>query len=126
MKVLIDFKKYIIENNNKKLEIMFKVNGIYQNDNIKFIDNDLAMNNISIMFDEIVVERKSEINTHMVFKNKKKTKFLMSASFGRLELDIYTNKLCINKDSIYVLYNVIEDFNSYKTYELHIAFTPIK
>lgn len=126
MKVLIDFKKYIIENNNKELEIMFKVNGIYQNHNLKFIDSDKAMNNISIMLDEITVERKCEINTHMVFKNKKKTKFLMNAAFGHLELDIITNELRINKDSIYVLYNVIEDFNSYKTYELHIAFVPIK
>ena len=50
----------------------------------------------------------------------------MNASFGNLELDIYTNELIINKEAIYILYNILEDFNSYKTYELHITFIPIK
>ena len=75
---------------------------------------------------EIVVERKSDISTIMSFKKHQKTKFIMNASFGNLELDIYTNELIVNKESLFIVYNVLEDFNSYKTYELHVTFTPIK
>ncbi len=126
MKVLIDFKKYIIEENNKQLETSFKVNGIKQDNSLKFIDNDKAINLITFNLLEINVERKSDINTFMSFRKKQKTKFLMNASFGSLELDIYTNELIINKETIHILYNVLEDLNSYKTYELHITFIPIK
>ena len=126
MKVLIDFKKYIIEENNKQLETSFKINGIKQDNCLKFIDNEKAINLITFNLFEINVERKSYINTFMSFKKKQKTKFLMNASFGNLELDIYTNELIINKEAIYILYNILEDFNSYKTYELHITFIPIK
>ena len=35
MKVTINFKKYIIENSSKELEISFNTTGIYQ-DNISF------------------------------------------------------------------------------------------
>ena len=126
MKVLIDFKKYIIEENNKQLETSFKVNGIKQDNCLKFIDNEKAINLITFNLFEIKVEKKSDINTFMSFKKKQKTKFLMNASFGNLELDIYTNELIINKEAIYILYNILEDFNSYKTYELHITFIPIK
>lgn len=126
MKVLIDFKKYIIDENNKQLETSFKVNGIKQDNCLKFIDNEKAINLITFNLFEINVERKSDINTFMSFKKKQKTKFLMNASFGNLELDIYTNELIINKEAIYILYNILEDFNSYKTYELHITFIPIK
>ena len=126
MKVLIDFKKYIIEENNKQLETSFKVNGLKQDNCLKCIDNEKAINLITFNLFEINVERKSDINTFMSFKKKQKTKFLMNASFGNLELDIYTNELIINKEAIYILYNILEDFNSYKTYELHITFIPIK
>lgn len=126
MKVLIDFKKYIIEENNKQLETSFKINGIKQDNCLKFIDNEKAISLITFNLFEINVERKSDINTFMSFKKKQKTKFLMNASFGNLELDIYTNELIINKEAIYILYNILEDFNSYKTYELHITFIPIK
>ena len=126
MKVLINFKKYTIENNIKEIETSFNINGILQDNCLKFIDNEKAINLITINSDGIFVERKSDINTCMVFKKKQKSKFYMNASFGNLELDIYTNDLIINKESVYILYNVLEDINSYKTYELHITFTPIK
>ena len=126
MKVLVEFKKYNIENSNKELDTSFEVNGIFQNNILKFIDNSKAMNVVTLNINEIIVERKSEINTYMFFKKKEKTKFLMNASFGTLELDIVTNELIVNNKKIYILYNVLEDVNSYKTYELHITFTPIK
>ena len=126
MKVLINFKKYNLENNNREIETSFNANGIFQDNMLKFIDDTKAINLITLKLDEIVVERKSDINTNMVFKKRKKTKFKMNASFGALELDIYTNELIIDKESIYIYYNVLEDLNSYKTYELHITFTPIK
>ena len=34
--------------------------------------------------------------------------------------------LNVEKDKIFVVYNVIEELNSYKTYELNITFTPLK
>lgn len=126
MKVLIEFKKYNIENGFKELETSFCVPGIFQDSILKFVDNDKAINLISIKDNEITVERKSEIKTHMVLKKGEKTKFVMVASFGNLELDLFTNILNVKKDSIYILYNVLEDFNSYKTYELHITFSPVK
>ena len=126
MKVSINFKKYIIENTKKEKESEFVVNGIYQDNVLKFIDNDKVINRITINTNEILVERTSEITTFMSFKQKLKTKFVMNAPFGHLELDIYTNELIINKEKLFILYNVLEDFNSYKTYELHITFTPIK
>ena len=126
MKVSINFKKYIIENTKKEKESEFVVNGIYQDNVLKFIDNDKVINRITINTNEILVERTSEITTFMSFKQKLKTKFVMNAPFGHLELDIYTNELTINKEKLFILYNVLEDFNSYKTYELHITFTPIK
>lgn len=126
MKVLIEFKKYNIENGFKEQETSFCVPGIFQDSILKFVDNDKAINLISIKDNEITVERKSEIKTHMVLKKGEKTKFVMVASFGNLELDLFTNILNVKKDSIYILYNVLEDFNSYKTYELHITFSPVK
>ncbi len=126
MKVTINFKKYIIENSSKELEISFNTTGIYQDNILKFIDDSKAMNFISVNLFEIIVERKSDISTIMSFKKHQKTKFIMNASFGNLELDIYTNELIVNKESLFIVYNVLEDFNSYKTYELHVTFTPIK
>ena len=126
MKVLIEFKKYNIENGFKEQETSFCVPGIFQDSILKFVDNDKAINLISIKDNEITVERKSEIKTHMVLKKGEKTKFVMVASFGNLELDLFTNILNVKKDSVYILYNVLEDFNSYKTYELHITFSPVK
>lgn len=126
MKVTINFKKYIIENSSKELEISFNTTGIYQDNILKFIDDSKAMNFISVNLFEIIVERKSDISTIMSFQKHQKTKFIMNASFGNLELDIYTNELIVNKESLFIVYNVLEDFNSYKTYELHVTFTPIK
>ena len=126
MKVTINFKKYIIENSSKELEISFNTTGIYQDNILKFIDDSKAMNFISVNLFEIVVERKSDISTIMSFKKHQKTKVFLNASFGNLDLDIYTNELIVNKESLFIVYNVLEDFNSYKTYELHVTFTPIK
>lgn len=126
MKVTINFKKYIIENNTKELETNFNTTGIYQDNILKFVDDTKAINLISLKLFEVSVERKSDYSTYMTFKKGQKTKFIMNATFGNLELDIYTNELTVNKESLFIIYNVLEDFNSYKTYELHITFTPLK
>lgn len=126
MKVIVNFKKYKIENGNRKIEVNFNTNGIYQNNILKFADEEKNINTIEIKFFEIIVERKGEVSTKMIFRNKQKTKFSMIASFGKLELDIYTNELIVKKDSIFILYNVLEDINNYETYELHISFIPLK
>ena len=126
MKVIVDFRKYKIENERKELEVKFNTNGIYQDNVLKFVDENNAINLININLFEIIVERKSDILTYMKFRNKQKTKFKMSASFGNLELDIYTSELIIKKDSVYILYNVLEDINNYETYELYIEYIPLK
>lgn len=126
MKVIVDFRKYKIENERKELEVKFNTNGIYQDNVLKFVDENNAINLININLLEIIVERKSDILTYMKFRNKQKTKFKMSASFGNLELDIYTSELIIKKDSVYILYNVLEDINNYETYELYIEYRPLK
>ena len=126
MKVIVDFRKYKIENERKELEVKFNTNGIYQDNVLKFVDENKAINLININLFEIIVERKSDILTYMKFRNKQKTKFKMSASFGNLELDIYTSELIIKKDSVYILYNVLEDVNNYETYELYIEYRPLK
>lgn len=126
MKVTVNFKKYKIENEKKELELFFNTNGLYQDRTLKFLDQEKVINLVTINLFEVTVQRNGEINSVMTFKNKQKTKFKMSASFGNLELDIYTSKLIVEKDSIYILYNILEDINNYETYELHIAFTPLK
>ena len=126
MKVIVDFRKYKIENERKELEVKFNTNGIYQDNVLKFVDENKAINLININLFEIIVKRKSDILTYMKFRNKQKTKFKMSASFGNLELDIYTSELIIKKDSVYILYNVLEDINNYETYELYIEYRPLK
>lgn len=126
MKVIVDFRKYKIENERKELEVKFNTNGIYQDNVLKFVDENNAINLININLFEIIVERKSDILTYMKFRNKQKTKFKMSASFGNLELDIYTSELIIKKDSVYIFYNVLEDINNYETYELYIEYIPLK
>lgn len=126
MKVNINFKKYKIENDTKELELFFNTNGIYQDRVLKFVDQDKAINLVTINLFEVIVQRSGEVNSVMTFRNKQKTKFKMNASFGNLELDIYTSKLIVEKDSIYILYNVLEDINNYETYELHIEYGPLK
>ena len=126
MKVIVDFRKYKIENERKELEVKFNTNGIYLDNILKFVDENKGINLININLFEIIVERKSDILTYMKFRNKQKTKFKMSASFGNLELDIYTSELIIKKDSVYILYNVLEDINNYETYELYIEYRPLK
>lgn len=126
MKVNVNFKKYKIENEKKELELFFNTNGIYQDRVLKFVDQEKVINLVTINLFEVVVQRSGEITSVMTFRNKQKTKFKMSASFGNLELDIYTSKLIIEKDSIYILYNVLEDINNYETYELHIEYGPLK
>ncbi|MBE6131012.1 MAG: DUF1934 domain-containing protein [Erysipelotrichaceae bacterium] len=126
MKVNVNFKKYKIENEKKELELFFNTNGIYQDRVLKFVDQEKVINLVTINLFEVVVQRSGEITSVMTFRNKQKTKFQMSASFGNLELDIYTSKLIIEKDSIYILYNVLEDINNYETYELHIEYGPLK
>jgi len=126
MKVNVNFKKYKIENEKKELELIFNTNGIYQDRVLKFVDQEKVINLVTINLFEVVVQRSGEITSVMTFRNKQKTKFQMSASFGNLELDIYTSKLIIEKDSIYILYNVLEDINNYETYELHIEYGPLK
>lgn len=126
MKVNVNLKKYKIENEKKELELFFNTNGIYQDRFLKFVDQDKTINLVTINLFEVIVQRSGEITSVMTFRNKQKTKFKMSASFGNLELDIYTSKLIIEKDSIYILYNVLEDINNYETYELHIEYGPLK
>ena len=126
MKVNINFKKYKIENDKKELELFFNTNGIYQDKVLKFVDQEKAINLVTINLFEVIVQRSGEVNSVMTFRNKQKTKFKMNASFGNLELDIYTSKLIVEKDSIYILYNVLEDINNYETYELHIEYGPLK
>lgn len=126
MKVNINFKKYKIENEKKELELFFNTNGIYQDRFLKFVDQEKAINLVTINLFEVIVQRSGEVNSVMTFRNKQKTKFKMTASFGNLELDIYTSKLIVEKDSIYILYNVLEDINNYETYELHIEYGPLK
>ena len=126
MKVNVNFKKYKIENEKKELELFFNTNGIYQDRFLKFVDQDKTINLVTINLFEVIVQRSGEITSVMTFRNKQKTKFKMSVSFGNLELDIYTSKLIIEKDSIYILYNVLEDINNYETYELHIEYGPLK
>lgn len=126
MKVNINFKKYKIENDKKELELFFSTNGIYQDRVLKFVDQEKAINLVTINLFEVIVQRSGEVNSVMTFRNKQKTKFKMNASFGNLELDIYTSKLIVEKDSIYILYNVLEDINNYETYELHIEYGPLK
>ena len=126
MKVNVNFKKYKIENEEKELELFFNTNGIYQDRVLKFVDQEKVINVVVINLFEVIVQRSGEITSVMTFRNKQKTKFKMSASFGNLELDIYTSKLIVEKDSIYILYNVLEDINNYETYELHIEYGPSK
>lgn len=126
MKVIVNFKKYRIENGKKELEVDFNTNGIYQDNILKFVDKEKAINLVSIKLFEVIVERKRDVLTNMKFRNKQKTKFIMNASFGNLELDIYTSELIIRKGSVYILYNVLEDINNYETYELHIEYRPLK
>ncbi|MBQ4570677.1 MAG: DUF1934 family protein [Bacilli bacterium] len=126
MKVNINFKKYKLENDKKELELFFNTNGIYQDKVLKFVDQEKAINLVTINLFEVIVQRSGEVNSVMTFRNKQKTKFKMNASFGNLELDIYTSKLIVEKDSIYILYNVLEDINNYETYELHIEYGPLK
>ena len=126
MKVKVNFKKYKIENEKKELELFFNTNGIYQDRVLKFVDQEKVINLVTINLFEVIVQRSGEITSVMTFRNKQKTKFKMSASFGNLELDIYTSKLIIEKDSIYILYNVLEDINNYETHELHIEYGPLK
>lgn len=126
MKVNINFKKYKIENDKKELELFFSTNGIYQDRVLKFVDQEKAINLVTINLFEVIVQRSGEVNSIMTFRNKQKTKFKMNASFGNLELDIYTSKLIVEKDSIYILYNVLEDINNYEIYELHIEYGPLK
>lgn len=126
MKVNVNFKKYKIENERKELELFFNTTGIYQERVLKFVDQEKAINLVTINLFEVIVQRSGEIASVMTFRNKQKTKFKMSTSFGNLELDIYTSKLIIEKDSIYILYNVLEDINNYEIYELHIEYGPLK
>ena len=126
MKVNVNFKKYKIENERKELELFFNTTGIYQERVLKFVDQEKAINLVTINLFEVIVQRSGEITSVMTFRNKQKTKFKMSTSFGNLELDIYTSKLIIEKDSIYILYNVLEDINNYEIYELHIEYGPLK
>ena len=107
MKVNVNFKKYKIENEEKELELFFNTNGIYQDRVLKFVDQEKVINVVVINLFEVIVQRSGEITSVMTFRNKQKTKFKMSASFGNLELDIYTSKLIVEKDSIYILYNLL-------------------
>lgn len=122
MKVIVEFKKYIIENGIKQLEFNYTAKGMYLNRILTFIDNEKIINNIYINFADVVIERKNESNSKLTLKNKNKTKYDLNTPYGKMSFDIYTNELIIQKNSIYALYQVVEDNDSSKLHELHIAF----
>ena len=43
-----------------------------------------------------------------------------------MSLDIYTNELIINKDSIYVIYQIVDDVETSKLHELQITFKELR
>ena len=122
MKVIVEFKKYIIENGIKQLELNYTAKGMYLNRILTFVDNEKIINNVYINFADIVIERKTESNSKLTLKNKNKTKYDLNTPYGKMSFDIYTNELIIQKNSIYALYQVVEDNDSSKLHELHIAF----
>ena len=95
---------------------------MYLNRILTFIDNEKIINNIYINFADVVIERKNESNSKLTLKNKNKTKYDLNTPYGKMSFDIYTNELIIQKNSIYALYQVVEDNDSSKLHELHIAF----
>ena len=122
MKVIVEFKKYIIENGIKQLELNYAAKGMYLNRVLTFVDNEKIINNVYINFADIVIERKTESNSKLTLKNKNKTNYDLNTPYGKMSFDIYTNELIIQKNSIYALYQVVEDNDSSKLHELHIAF----
>ena len=122
MKVIVEFKKYIIENGIKQLELNYAAKGMYLNRVLTFVDNEKIINNIYINFADVVIERKNESNSKLTLKNKNKTNYDLNTPYGKMSFDIYTNELIIQKNSIYALYQVVEDNDSSKLHELHIAF----
>ena len=122
MKVIVEFKKYIIENGIKQLQFNYTAKGMYLNRTLTFIDNEKIINNIYINFADVVIERKNESNSKLTLKNKNKTNYDLNTPYGKMSFDIYTNELIIQKNSIYALYQVVEDNDSSKLHELHIAF----
>jgi hypothetical protein len=122
MKVIVEFKKYIIENGIKHVELNYSTTGMYVNRTLTFVDKEKTINNVYINFADVVIERKADSNSKLTLKNKHKTNYDLNTPYGKMSFDIYTNELIIQKDSIYALYQVIEDTDSSKLHELHIAF----
>ena len=122
MKVIVEFKKYIIENGIKHVELNYSTTGMYVNRTLTFVDKEKTINNVYINFADVVIERKADSNSKLTLKNKHKTNYDLNTPYGKMSFDIYTNELIIQKNSIYALYQVIEDNDSSKLHELHIAF----
>ena len=122
MKVIVEFKKYIIENGIKHVELNYSTTGMYVNRTLTFVDKEKTINNVYINFADVVIERKADSNSKLTLKNKHKTNYDLNTPYGKMSFDIYTNELIIQKNSIYALYQVIEGTDSSKLHELHIAF----
>lgn len=122
MKVIVEFKKYIIENGIKNVELNFTTNGMYINRTLTFVDNEKQINTVTVNFAEVIIERKSTIISKLILKNKNKTNYDLNTPYGKMSLDIYTNELIINKDSIYAIYQIVEDVETSKLHELQITF----
>ncbi|MBR2138552.1 MAG: DUF1934 family protein [Bacilli bacterium] len=122
MKVIVEFKKNIIENGIKNVELNFTTNGMYINRTLTFVDNEKQINTVTINFAEVIIERKSTTTSKLILKNKNKTNYDLNTPYGKMSLDIYTNELIINKDSIYVIYQIVDDVETSKLHELQITF----
>lgn len=92
----------------------FKGKGIFNKNELVFYENKIKTK-IIIKKDKLIIEREADYFLHLEFEENKKTEGYIN-NFGKVILDIFTSKLIIRKDSIYIKYNIFEDFTYFVSF----------
>ncbi len=107
-------KKYIeIVMKNGLEQTRLKVSSIKNSNTIKYIDNNIV-SIIKIDNNELSISREnSEYQLKLNFKEKNKTKgtYLLKSNDLTFDLEIMTDKLVIDDNSIYLKYKINDEFH---------------
>lgn len=97
-----------IENNDEKIKKL--VDGEVSSNQIKYIDNGV-LTNIKIFEKKVILTRKNkEYSIKLTFKEKEETKgiYKFTEINNDIELKIYTNKINIEKNNVYIDYYLFD------------------
>lgn len=103
MKVKVKVEK--IDFHSKSEEILTEVTGILEGNQLNYLENNVV-SKVIIDKQSIIIKRKSEMEVNIYCVEGKETEMIINVPEGEFSCAVYTHKLNIEKNRIYVDYEI--------------------